>query len=64
MGEEDAYHTFCGVDVRQAGPVERYHHIPECEDPECPTLVVDCPTCKAIYDVIGMHNSITDGRHP
>lgn len=51
LKEEGCFKTFCGLDLRHAANEEEYRHIPPC-NPECAKLVVNCPTCKAIYEAI------------
>jgi hypothetical protein len=51
MGE-GAWQTFCGEDTREMRDDDDVRHVPTCDSDECKKLVVNCPVCKGVYEVI------------
>jgi hypothetical protein len=53
--------TFCGKNVAPPSRdfLDQIHHIPPC-DTDCSLLVVDCPICLAVMEVIKAHTRRQD----
>jgi len=62
MKEEGCFQTFCGANTRDATfEGDDYHHVPPCGDGQCEAVVVNCPTCLAIYKAISVDESALVG---
>lgn len=55
---EDAFHTFCGLDIRTSPSMEFLHFLGE-DEQEVKQAPVDCPRCRVLYDTV-VNNFLKD----